>query len=150
MLDSLLVVEGETRRRFRFTIAIDQAYPLQSSREATIAPIVVPTEVGPPRMGRSGWFYHLDTKQVQVLQILGLSGAREAQATATSSGFAMRIMETEGRSGQARLQLFKTPTSARKRDFTGATLNSLPIEGDAVVIDFSANEIAEIEFLFTV
>lgn len=149
MLDSLLVVEGETRRTFRFTIAVDQSYPLQASREATIAPIVVPTEIGPPRMGRTGWFYHLDAKHLQILQITGLSEAREAQADGSkSSGFALRIMETEGRAGQVRLQIFKTPTLARKRDFTGATLNSLPIEGDAVVIDFSAYEIAEIELRF--
>ncbi len=146
MLDSLLVVEGETRRKFRFTIAIDQAYPLQASREATIAPIIVPTESGPPRTGSTGWFYHLDAKHVQVLSIGGDCTAGEEQAEGkTKSRFSLRMIETEGRSGQVRLQTYKTPTSARKCDFTGTTLTSLPIEGDAVVIDLSAYEIAEIE-----
>ena len=57
-------------------------------------------------------------------------------------------METEGRVGQVRLQTFRTPKSARKRDFTGATLTSLPIVEDGVVIDLSAGEIAEIELRF--
>jgi alpha-mannosidase len=151
MLDTLLVAEGETRRKFRFTLAIDQAYPLQSSREATAPPLVVPTTQGPPRMGRTGWFYHLDAKQVQILQVLELKSwpvAESAVDTHGSTGFCLRMMETEGRPGQVRLQTFRTPKSARKRDFTGATLTSLPIVEDSVVIDLSAGEIAEIELRF--
>ncbi len=151
MLDSLLIVEGETQRTFRYTLAIDQPYPLQAAREATIPPIVVPTEAGPPKTGRTGWFYHLDAKHVQILNVAGMVEDRAAPApSVTASGFALRMIETEGRAGQVRLQTFKTPTSARKRDFTGATLTGLPIEGDAIVIDLSAYEIAEIELKFTV
>jgi alpha-mannosidase len=145
MLDSLLVVEGETRRKFRFTVAIDQPYPLQASREATVPPVVIPTASVPPRTGRSGWFYHLDAKHVQILQLTGMHDDREAPA---EPGFAVRLLETEGRAGQVRLQTFQTPKSARKRDFTGATVTNLPIDNDAVVIDLSANELADIELRF--
>ncbi len=151
MLDTLLVVEGETRRTFLFTVAIDQTYPLQATREATVSTLVVPTSQGPPRMGRAGWFYHLDAKHVQILQVLGLKSwpiAESAVETHGSTGFCLRMMETEGRVGQVRLQTFRTPKSARKRDFTGATLTSLPIVEDSVVIDLSAGEIAEIELRF--
>jgi alpha-mannosidase len=149
MLDSLLIVEGETRRRFRFTLAVDQAYPLQAAREATIAPIVVPTTHGPPRTGRSGWFYHLDARNVQILKLADLSPAAEVPADdKVAPGLCMRIVETEGRTGQVRLQTFKTPSSARKRDFLGTTLNRLPVEGDAVLIDVSAYETAEVELRF--
>ncbi|MFO0919967.1 MAG: hypothetical protein U0872_16865, partial [Planctomycetaceae bacterium] len=151
MLDTLLVVEGETRRRFRFTLAIDQAYPLLAAREATIAPLVVPTTSGPPRLGRSGWFYHLDSKQVQILQVRNLkpwpSDLTDEDAPG-ATGFCLRLLETEGRPGQVRLQTFRTPQSARKRNFSGATLTSLPIVNDSVVIDLSAGEIAEIELRF--
>ena len=34
MCDSLLIVEGETRRRFRFSIAFEQPYPLQAALDA--------------------------------------------------------------------------------------------------------------------
>src|SRR5262249_35909849 len=99
MLDSLLVVEGESRRKVPFTIAIDQAYPLQSSREATIAPIVIPTTSGPPRSGKTGWFYHLDAKHVQILSVGEMMEAREAEANtaSTTNGFSLRMIETEGR-----------------------------------------------------
>lgn len=149
MLDTLLVVEGETRRKFRFTLAVDQAYPLQAAREATIAPIVVRSEAGPPRTGRSGWFYHLDAKHVQIVKLSGLmeDGKTPAQP---ARGFCLRLMETEGRTGRVRLQTFKTPVSARKRDFTGTTLTTLPIDGDAVLIDLSAFEIAEVELRYGV
>lgn len=149
MLDSLLVVEGETQRTFRFTIAVDQHYPLQASWNATIPPLIIPTESGPPRMGRSGWFYHLDAKHVQILKISGLPSTEDAPSDEIpKSGFTLRVLETEGRAGPVHLQMFKTPTSARKRDFTGTTLIKLPISGDAVVIDLAAYEVAEIELLF--
>ena len=57
-------------------------------------------------------------------------------------------MTLVNRDGQVRLQTFRAPQSARKRDFTGATLTSLPIVDDNVVIDLSAGEIAEIELRF--
>jgi len=146
MIDSLLVVEGESRRKFRFTIAVDQAYPLQAARDATQPPIIVPTEQGPPRSGRTGWFYHLDAKHVQIMQLSGLQAdGKPNDHTQPAVGFCLRLIETEGRAGQVRLRMFQTPKSASKRDFTNTTLTSLPIENDAVIIDLSASEIAEIE-----
>ncbi len=37
---------------------------------------------------------------------------------------------------------------ARQRDFQGRTLAELPIEGDAVRIDLTAHEIADVELRF--
>src|SRR5205823_13613987 len=42
MIDSLLVVPRESERTFRFVIAIDQDYPMQSALDALSPPVVVP------------------------------------------------------------------------------------------------------------
>jgi alpha-mannosidase len=63
-------------------------------------------------------------------------------------GCGVRLIETEGRPVRVRLRCFRTPTSARQRDFTGHTQHALSIDGDAVLVDLSAHEIAEVELRF--
>ena len=63
-------------------------------------------------------------------------------------GFAVRLIETEGRAKQTNLRCFRQPTFARKRDLRGETISELLIEGDAVVIDMTAYEIVDVELRF--
>ena len=124
MLDSILIVAGETARRFRFGIAIDPDYPMQSAVDALTPAVVVQTTSGPPPAGQSGWFFHLDSKNVQVLQILPLrpldpdensvSSVADAAGGAASErgfGFTLRLYETEGRHRALQIHCFRTPTS---------------------------------------
>jgi len=171
MIDTLLVVPRETERKFRFTIAVDQDYPMQAALDALAAPVVVPVKNGPPKSGTAGWFFHLATKQVQVLQMLpvlektsdqpatdGTNGThktdtsheshpREITANPTC-GLALRLVETEGRPVCARLRCFRSPVTARQRDLAGNSICELTTDGDAVLVDLSAFEIADIEIHF--
>ena len=172
MIDSLLVAEGETERKFQFAIAVDQNYPLQSARDVLNPVVPIRTENGPPRAGQTGWFYHIDSRCVQVSRILGLmaeprtveseddgmsdeveSDSRrpieltQAEAPA-GAGFALRLQETEGQYSNVNVEFFRSPTSARLRDFRGQTIVVLPIEGDGVRIDLSPFTIADLEVRF--
>lgn len=163
MVDSLLVVKGETRRRFRFVVAVEANYPMQAALDAMTPPIVVPTERR-PRSGPRGWFFHLSAKNVQLLSILELGGEAPQESSTIDErpvqeqhdhppstggpGFVLRLIETEGRSRQVKLGCFKTPSTARLRDFRGRPLNDLPIEADTVLIDMSGHEIADVELRF--
>jgi len=158
MIDSLLVVSRETERFFRFAIAVDQDYPMQSAMDVLCPAVVVSTKSGPPRGGTTGWFFHLATRQVQIVQMLPLScepiddsGGTRDSATAASPagcGLALRLVETEGRPVRARLRCFRTPVQARQRDLTGKTISELSIDGDAVLVDLTSFEIADIEVRF--
>lgn len=157
MVDSLLVVAGETCRHFRFTVAVDAAFPLEAAWNATTPLAVVPTEVGPPRVGNQGWFLHLNARNVQLTRVLTLKDQdNDSLATGNSDtlplpagpGFAVRLLETEGRSSRVTLQTFRQPIYARKRDFLGQTLTELVLEGDAVLIDVQAYEIVDVELRF--
>lgn len=168
MIDTILVVNRETERRFRFTIAVDQDYPMQAALDALVPAVVIPTEKGPPKSGTAGWFFHLATKQVQILQVLPLVDeppppepdagggdlpaavtALAAPATSSGCGCALRLIETEGRPIRARLRCFRTPLRARQRDMTGKTICELSLDGDAVLVDLTSFEIADIEIRFT-
>jgi hypothetical protein len=60
----------------------------------------------------------------------------------------LRLVETEGRPVRARLRCFRTPVRARQRDFSGKSICELAIDGDAVLVDLAAFEIADIEIRF--
>ncbi|MES2789439.1 MAG: hypothetical protein V4719_07445, partial [Planctomycetota bacterium] len=157
MVDSILLVAGETSRKFRFTIAVDQAYPMQAALDAITPTTVIPTTKGPPRSGNSGWFFHISGRNVQIVQLLELmenpvehTDAWDSLATQPSAapgqGMGVRLLETEGRPVRVTLQCYRTPKSARQRDFQGRTITDLAIHGDVVHVDMVAHEIADIEF----
>ncbi len=156
MLDSMLIVAGDTARRFRFGIAIDRDYPMQSALDALVAPVILETPNGPPAAGRSGWLFHLDAKNVQILQILPLQEPEPGDEDGSDMpggenrgyGFRLRLCETEGRQRPAQLRCFRTPTYACQRDFRGRRIATLRIIDDAVYLEPAAYEIIELELRF--
>jgi alpha-mannosidase len=162
MVDSLLIVAGETERRFRFGLAIDADYPMRAAMDFLVPPTVVESPGGPPIAGNSGWLFHLDAKNVQILQFLPLRGSEPSSASAISQpeaeseplrcdapfGFAVRLVETEGRQRPVRLECYCTPTEATRRDFQGRMLGQLAIVDDAVLIEMGAYEIVDVNLKF--
>ena len=156
MLDTLLVVAGESRRRFRFAIAVDQSYPIQSAVDIAAPSLAVTTSGSPPRGATTGWLFHLSAGNIQLTRLLPLyenrEGApREGEAPAeplrqnARQGCIIRLVETEGRRKTTWLRCFRGPTSARQVDFLGGTINKLAIEGDGVHIDVRPYEVCDIE-----
>ncbi len=153
MLDSILITEGETCRTFKYQIAVDQLYPMQAALESLTPVAVVETKSGPPVAGMSGWFFHLNVKNVQIQRVMPLSAqASEVESKTEESkppnGFALRLIETEGRHRNVKLQTFRTPKSARQRDFRGETISNLEINNDEINIEMTGYEICDVEVLF--
>ncbi len=151
MLDSMLIVEGESRREFTFSIAVNQNYPMQTARNVMVPVGQFPSPAGPPRMGEKGWLFHVAASNVQITRVLDLMQPEEDTSqyvNENQTGFAVRLIETEGMHRSVRLRCWKSPVSARQRDFHGKTIVELPVEEDAVLIEMSQYEIAEIEILF--
>lgn len=162
MLDSLLITAGETRRRFRFAIAIDQPYPLQAALDAMSPAICVPTDGGPAHGAATGWLFHLSAPNVQLTRTLPLTLAscgevsrprhaddrRFPDPQAEPRGYALRLLETEGRRKTIKLHCFRTPSSARQRDFVGETIQTLTITGDAVQVEVAPYEVCDVELRF--
>ena len=160
MVDSLLIVEGESQRRFRFVIGLDQSFPQQAALDHQTPVTVAPTISGPPRSGQTGWFYHIDSKCVQVLSLQPLrveqvqshpdweSSYEEPSPPTLRKGFALRLQETEGRYQSILLELFRRPTGGRVRDFAGKTQTELAVSGDGLRIDLGPFAIVEVEVFF--
>ena len=142
MLDSLLVVRGESQRKFRLGIGVDLAHPAQAALDLLV-PATQATRVPVPGADRgAGWLFHIDAKNIVATHWESIvEGARVA-------GVRVRLLETEGRAGRVHLRALRPPHSARQVDFLGASLGDLQIEADRVLLDIGAYEWVELELLF--
>lgn len=150
LLDTLLVTKNESRRSFQFAVAIDDPYPQAAAQATSVLPLIVPTKSGPPRSGNSGWLLHINGRNVQSLLILPTlpDPDPESEFHTAKPGFAWRLLETEGRARTVQVRCFRTPTSARLRDFAGRTLAKLTVEGDHLNVSLDGHEIVELEVHF--
>lgn len=142
VLDTMLVARGETARRFRLGVGIDLPHPLPRALEL-LSPIVpLPQNAAPPAGPDTSWLFHLDRRNVVATHFEPIEeGGRVV-------GFRARLIETEGHEVRCRLRSFRAAKTARQVDFLGQTLVQLPVEDDAILIDFTAYEWVEIEARF--
>jgi alpha-mannosidase len=141
-MDTLLVVRGETARRFHLAVGVDLPNRAREAVEfaASGLDFAIPCSQ-PPRT--SGWLMHLDAKNA-----LATHWEPIADDDGKTSGFRVRILETEGRYARATLEAFRSIASARKTDFLGQPLDDLTVEGDKITLELSPNEWCEVEAKF--
>ncbi len=149
MLDTILLTEGETARRFRLSIAFDHPYPQEAALDRTSPPLVIPTGATPPPTGESGWFFHHNARNVQILRIDDLAANRNlVKPDKSTNGLTIRFAETEGRSREFRFRCYRSPVEAKTVDFNGQTITPLAIESDTIRISMSPYEIVDVEIRF--
>ena len=136
-LDSLLIVRGETARRFRLGIGIDLPQPMAAALDFAAPSPLVPVAARP--RNDSAWLFHLDSRSVIATHwepiIEGGSVA----------GFRVRLLETEGRHVSLGLRSFRTIQSAQKAGGADRPPIDLTIEGDRVTVPLRPYEWAEVE-----
>ncbi len=122
-------------------MVLDLEYPFQAALDLVTPAVVVPTPLGPPATGSRGWLVHVDRKAVAVTHV----GFVETTGEGRSWGLVLHLLETAGQSSRCRVRFFRNPTWARQIDFQGELIIDLTLDGDAVLIDLTANELARIE-----
>jgi alpha-mannosidase len=139
MLDTLLVVRGESRRRFRLAIAVDEPNVLAAALERFEPPLVHREVAAPPQVGPTSWFFHTGAKNVIATHWEPLYDDNRV------AGVRVRMLETLGRPTKARLAAFRPFTSARQLDLAGTTLVETPIEDGRAVVEMTAHEWVQLE-----
>jgi len=141
MLDTILVAGKERSRSFRLGVALDLEHTWQAAVDSLAPALVVPTAAGPPRLGPAGWLVAVDSKAVAAvgLSYLGRSGDGRGW------GLALTLLETAGRSARCKVRFFRDPVWARQVDFHDEVVVDLSIDGDAVFVDLTPNELARID-----
>ena len=134
MLDTLLMVSGESTRKFRLGLGFDVAHPLTAALNFLVPKTVV-TGVSAPS-SPTGWFFHLDSRNVVATHWEPVVSAGR------TDGFRVRLLETEGRAATLGLRSFRPLGSAQRLDDPPT---DLPIEGDRVTVEIQPYQWIEVQ-----
>ena len=139
MLDSLLVVRGESCRTFKLGIGIDLGQPMSQSM-AWLADVPCLFEkAAPPSGSTTSWLFHLDARNVVA------TSWKPLMESGRSVGFAVRLLETSGRACKVSMAAFQPISSAEQRDFKGESLGACRIDDGKAVVEMAAAEWLEVE-----
>jgi len=144
MLDTMLVVRGESRRMFRLGVAIDHPRPVQAALEWLSPTIALRATSRPPCRGATSSVFQLDLPNIIATHWEPL-GQSAATTDSAAEGIVVRLQETDGRTVRAKLTTPRPVQSARQVNFLGETLAELSRDGNAVTIDLTAYEWAQVE-----
>ena len=95
-----------------------------------------PTLTKPFSQAPSGWFFHVDAKNV----VIPWWNVQPEDNTVR-----LRIVETEGRKSKTKLQAFRSFTSARVVDAFGNTLREAQLEDGIVELSMEPYSFQEVE-----
>jgi hypothetical protein len=143
MLDTLLIVRGETASRFSLGIGIDVAHPIQEAMALMADTLVFDQQAPPPKAADSGWLFHLDAKNVIATHWSPLVEDR------TVVGFRTRLLETFDRPVKVRLSCCRPVRTARQVNFLGEPLADCRLEDGRIAVRLEASEWTEIEARWT-
>ncbi|MCA8989175.1 MAG: hypothetical protein KDA78_16125, partial [Planctomycetaceae bacterium] len=125
MLDSLLIVHGESNREFRQAIGLN-APQLLATEQLLAHP---PSPLNLPHVSgeRSVWLYHFNSPSVMLLESTPVDNIPNC--------YDFDLNETEGRHCHVRWTLFRKPALAWEVDFRGNTLQELSIEQETILFE---------------
>ena len=136
MLDSLLLPEGETCRRFSFTLDFDAAFPLQSVHDV-IQPLPSQPTSGQLPKATSSWILGLTAKNVQ------LARARIQPGTAGRS-LRLLLQETEGQAANCEIRLARPAQSASLIRADGTVIKELALNNGIPSVRLAAFQLREV------
>ena len=139
MLDTLLLVKGESARKFRLGIGIDLPATLPAAQELVLPNTTLFQTAPPPTPVRSGWLFRSDAKNILATHWEPLVEDNRMV------GFRARLLETEGTAGRVNLRCFRAVESARLLDFQNLPTGDLVATEDRIQLDFAAHEWVQVE-----
>ena len=141
-LDSLLIVRGEQKRRFRLGVGIDLSHPLQEALSFLAPTTAEFARTAPPGGPSSSWLFHIDSKNVVATHWEPLF------EDGSAAGLRVRLLEGYGRPAKVTLSAFRAVESARRTDYLGEPLEDCDVEEDKVRFEMAPREWTQLELRF--
>lgn len=136
-IDSILIVKGEQKRKFKFGIGVDLPNPLSYANSLLSEPLLVATHQS--LTPEYCWLFHLDSKNVLVTNWSPLFEDGKA------IGFRARMIETMGRESKFKLSAFKEIKYANRVNFAGEVASELKAKDGKIAIHLAPNQLMEVE-----
>jgi hypothetical protein len=141
MLDVILVPEGETTQTFDLALGLDREHPALTALSLTTPVPVVPTSKGPPHIGPVGWLFHLDALNLLMTSLRPLPNGGD--------GLTLRVLESSTHGGAAEFRCVRDPKQATLTDGRGNPTYEAGANGDGVVFEVPASDLAELRIEFS-
>ncbi|MEM1061759.1 MAG: hypothetical protein AAGJ97_05450, partial [Planctomycetota bacterium] len=144
VLETVLVVAGETCREFSMAIAVDAGNAARVAASDSVPPILrtVPASAAsdPPGSGPSAaWLWRLD----------GAPGVTVVRATATAEGrLRFELLESSGRPSRANMRFCRTPRFGALIEPDGRVRRRLEVADDALPFEIRGHELVAVEVAF--
>lgn len=139
MLDTLLIVPGESARTFQLGVAVDVPQSLRAAYHFLVDPCTLHTECPVPSEGQPKWLYHIDARNIVVTHWTSIDDDQQCV------GIRLRMLETEGRSARVKLRAFRPLTSGKKLNFLDGQMATCFVESQALQVDMAPHEWSTIE-----
>ena len=133
-LDTLLAVHGESQANFRVGIGVDLPHPVRAAVDF-ISDINPPTAYSRSVGSDSGWFFHIDAKNVVATRWTSLDDG---------AGVIVRLTETESRRSKARIRAFRPWRTAAVVNGLGNVVQDLVVEEGAAVVEMEPQAFLEL------
>jgi len=137
-LDSLLVVRGESQRKFRLGIGVDLPHPMLEAMSLLSPPVLVQQKAAPPTPNTSSWLFHIDARNIVATHWRPL--IEDGKVT----GFAVRLLETAGRRADVAISTFKDIGSASQVTFAGEVVDECEIASGKCRLSMAAHQWIEV------
>ena len=137
-VDSLMLVAGESCRRWNLGIGINLAYPWQWALSRLAPDCTVPGVAAASSISHA-WLFHLNCKNVVALYwILSEQGA----------GVRVLLKEVEGRRAELTLKCCRNLEAAHVQNLAGRVIRQLSPENGQVQVTLSAFEMTEVSLFW--
>lgn len=143
MLDSLLIVEGESAREFQFTVEFDQPFPLRTAADAMTPLAMLETTGSAPAGAASSWILGLSAKNVEIVNT-----RYKAVTEDESESLNLLLSETDGVAVDCLIKTARKPTAAFAINAEMTEKSALPISDQGTLISLSAFKIREVQLIF--
>lgn len=128
ILDTLLIVAGETGRQFQFSIGLGVAHPQNTWLHSYLEPIRFETRADSNQSSR---IFHLSQRNVVVID-----SWPNFHDSGECSGVTLRLRETCGRRGDLTIHSPRPLKGAKALDLTGRSLEGLAVHDDQVHLEY--------------
>lgn len=143
MLDSLLIVEGESAREFLFTVEFDQPFPLRTAADA-MTPVPALQTTGSAAAGAaSSWILGLSAKNVEIVNT-----RHKAATIDESESLNLLLSETDGVAVDCLIKTARKPTAAFAINSEMTEKSALAISDQGTMISLSAFRIREVQLIY--
>ncbi|MBN1851599.1 MAG: hypothetical protein JW829_02710 [Pirellulales bacterium] len=139
MLDTLLIPDGESQRRFRCAIGIGiPATQLMSMSEAICQGLDPCFAVsGQPAGGKAAWLFHIEAPNIAMVHAMPLVG--------NDRGLIFDLIETMGQPTQTRFHCARNLSAARRMTLAGEPLDDVSPTANSVPLRFQSYEWIRLE-----